>query len=191
MKLRHFLPVFLFLTSIFGKAQNIEDSTFIKHYFINVNGIVFRKGLSAHETERIIKALAKDTIVSLYDKQQFHNSILILTQEEKKIINNKLDSLSSNYWYESLRIDSFKALSQDSINVIFEEKPVSGWQFFHKNFGLKLYSFSKPIFFRNNTLCLFYCGYSCDYLCGEGQLSVFRKENGIWISWLILYSWVS
>ena len=52
------------------------------------------------------------------------------------------------------------------------------------------YSFSRPIFLRENTLCLFYYGVSC-HLCGERKFSFYINQKGRWSEYLIIFLWQS
>jgi hypothetical protein len=55
----------------------------------------------------------------------------------------------------------------------------------------RLHSISRPIFLRNNSLCLFYSDYACGPLCGGGSLSFYKKENGKWRHYWGLSLWHS
>lgn len=185
----------LICTSI-CRGQDKAQTQFIESYFSKSNfsrpeKLVYEKGLWKFETEDIRKSLVKDTIFSLGYKYESINNRLILSEEERKQIDNQLDSLSSNNWYESLHLENAQAVSQDTIKAIFDNNLDLGWQHFRTKYGRELYHFSKPILFRNNTLCLFYYGNTCGSFCGEGYLTLFKKEQGSWVKWFILYSWVS
>lgn len=177
-------------------GQDKEQIQFIESYFSKSNfsrpeRLVYAKGLWNFETEDILKSLAKDTIFSLGYKYESVNNLLILSKEDRKQIDIQLDSISSNNWYENLHLENAQAIPEDTMKAIFAHNLEKGWAYFYKKYGSKYYHFSKPILFRNNTLCLFYYSNGCGSFCGEGYLTLFRKEQGIWVKWLTLHSWVS
>nr|WP_068891094.1 hypothetical protein [Pedobacter panaciterrae] len=45
---------------------------------------------------------------------------------------------------------------------------------------LSYYTVSKPIFFRDQTLCIFSYSYHCGLLCGSGVSCMFQKIDGKW-----------
>ena len=190
------IGLFSLICTLICRGQDKEQIQFIESYFNKSNfsrpqKLVYAKGLWKFETEDIIKSLAKDTIFSIGYKYESVNNLLILSKEDRKQIDNQLDSLCSNDWYESLQLENAQSVSQDTIKAIFANSPDLGWQYFRTKYGRELYRFSKPILFRNNTLCLFYYSNGCGSFCGEGYLTLFRKEQGIWVKWFTLYSWVS
>lgn len=196
MKNSVWIGLFFLIRASFCQGQDKEQIQFIEPYFSKSNfsrpqKLVYAKGLWKFETEDILKSLAKDTIFSLGYKYESVNNRLILSKEDRKQIDNQLDRLSSNDWYESLHLENAQAIPQDTMKAIFAHNIEKGWTYFYKKYGSKYYHFSKPILFRNNTLCLFYHGNGCGSLCGEGYLTLFRKEQGSWVKWFTLYSWVS
>lgn len=52
----------------------------------------------------------------------------------------------------------------------------------------EVYSFSKPFFLRNNTLCIFYTG-KTNIFTHEGELWLYRKEQGKWNKYAPLHVW--
>ncbi len=196
MKSSFWIGLFLLICTSTCLGQDKEQIQFIESYFSKSNfsrpdKLVYGKGLWKFEIEDILKSLAKDTIFSLGYKYESVDNLLILSKEDKKQIDSQLDSLSSDNWYESLHLENAQAVSQDSIKAIFANTPDLGWQYFRTKYGKELYHFSKPVLLRNNTLCLFYYSNACGSLCGEGYLTLFRKEQGSWVKWFIIYSWVS
>ena len=190
------VSLFLLLFTSICRGQDKEQIQFIESYFSKSNfsrpeKLVYAKGLWAFETEDILKSLAKDTIFSIGYKYESVDNRLILSKEDRKQIDNQLDSLNSNDWYNSLHLENAQAVSQDTIKAIFANSPDWGWRYFRTKYGRELYHFSKPILFRNNTLCLFYYSTSSGSFSGEEYLTLFRKEQGNWVKWFTLYSWVS
>lgn len=190
------ISLFSLMCSSICWGQDKEQIQFIKSYFSESNfnkseKLVYAKGLWEFEKGDILKLLAKDTIFSLSYKYEPVDNLLILNKDDRMQIDSQLDSLSSNGWYENLQLENAQAIPQDTMKAIFAHNLEKGWAYFYKKYGSKYYHFSKPILFRNNTLCLFYYGNGCGSFCGEGYLGLFRKEQGSWVKWFTLYSWVS
>ncbi|MBI2272369.1 MAG: hypothetical protein HYU70_01125 [Bacteroidetes bacterium] len=81
-------------------------------------------------------------------------------------------------------------ISGDTIDSIFKKK-TDGWNYFYKNIGGGFGRFSMPIFLRNDTYCIFYADQSCGWLCGEGQLVLYKMNNGKWEEIRSYCSWIS
>ena len=97
-------------------------------------------------------------------------------------------------------------IPRDSIDSIFSgrhgnDTVVSGkprpmpvhdaWQVFYHRYGGGYTGLSAPIFLRDYTYCLFYSANSCGWLCGSGNWSLYRKENGRW-KWVRSWcQWIS
>lgn len=48
------------------------------------------------------------------------------------------------------------------------------------------FQFSPPIYFRNNSIFIFYFIRLCGSLCGVEELSFYRLENGNYKKWFVL-----
>lgn len=81
-------------------------------------------------------------------------------------------------------------VSSHAIDSIFKKKS-GGWNSFYKNFGGGFSRFSMPIFLRNDTYCIFYSDYSCGWLCGNGQLVLYKMNNGNWEEVRSYCNWIS
>lgn len=49
-----------------------------------------------------------------------------------------------------------------------------------------VYIFTKPIYIRDNTICLITYSAMCGTDCGRSEISFYKKENNIWSKWLIV-----
>ena len=111
------------------------------------------------------------------------------TKEEIEIIKEqlqvKVDKKFSSYFPNKARF-----LKESRVNKIFNNKN-KGWHYFYVKYGKELYSFSNPIFLRNNTICLFYKATLCGGLCGGGSLDLWIKVNNKWEFFDLLYLWMS
>lgn len=108
---------------------------------------------------------------------------IILSLEERIFLINKFEQGRT-------QIDGFKYIPLDTLTAIFNDKS-KGWSFFNKTYGNRFYSFSTPIFLRNNTLCAFFYSMTCGSWCGEGTFAIYRKENGKWVFLILLYRMIT
>jgi hypothetical protein len=74
-----------------------------------------------------------------------------------------------------------RLIPKDTITAIFSRKHRDGWSYFYGHYGLGYHRFGCPLFLRNYTRCLFYSGHHCGWLCGDGQLALYKKEGGRWV----------
>ena len=114
---------------------------------------------------------------------------LILTQKEKKHIDAKLRQLRELTWKDHL-LPSARLLSRDTVQYYLKDR-ARGWQRMYDRGISGYYTFSNPIFLRNETLCIFQYDFSCGNLCGDGTIMIYRKENGKWRPYINLANWVS
>jgi len=99
-------------------------------------------------------------------------------------IDSSLNTIKKKLWQPGL-IQKSQFMTADSIKRILGQP--NGWSYFQKHFGQQIFRFSKPIFFRNNTLCLFYYGNFCPGLCGFESLIIYKKEGDAWESSFVFY----
>ena len=117
---------------------------------------------------------ARDTIEKSWrDRVDIkHEPILILTSEEKRFIKSQLQMQDSLMW---------------GAKIIPGEKRLS----LAKHGSETLYTMTRPIFLRNNLLCIFEYSYHCGRLCAYGKSAVYRRVDGKWQTYRIVYEWKS
>ncbi|MBC3787064.1 hypothetical protein [Spirosoma utsteinense] len=182
--------IWLFACPIDGHSQAQDSKTFIQDYFGAIAKLIYRDRLDSHQLDAMKSALNKDTLYGLRGIAYDSSQILILSPQERTYIDQALVKLAGIRWDRDL----FKyghVMSEDSLEAIFMGPKHRGWSYFRQHYGTSLQEFSNPIFIRDNTVCIFYSGHTCDYECGEGSLSIFRQENGNWHLWMKLYTWMS
>jgi hypothetical protein len=113
---------------------------------------------------------------------------------ERAYINDEIENMQKQIWQEGLVLDAH-LITADSVKKVFDKRKTDrmfdGWTYFN-NIGVnRIYNFSVPIFFRNDSYCLFYYGYGCGNLCAEGTVTIYKKVNGKWEPFSTLMSWVS
>ena len=94
------------------------------------------------------------------------------------------------YQWKKTDFPVIKIARQDTVRAIFNTR-ARGWEYFHKHIGRDFNEFSMPIFFRNNTYCLFYSANYCGDLCAGGSLNLYKKEGARWRLIKSYCEWVS
>ena len=126
--------------------------------------------------------------------EQILGDSLIITDEERAYINSEIDKMQGHKWQEGL-VSGAHIITADSVRKVFDirktDRLFDGWSYFHNKGVDRIYNFGVPIFFRNDNYCLFYYGYSCGGLCGEGSVTIYKKVKGKWQPFSTLSSWVS
>lgn len=177
------------LLSINAYCQDSESEAFLHNFFGDSTKLVYMDKLWEGELKQMSRALAQDTLYTLGGKMNDPKNRLVLTQQERMYIQNELKLQADAVWPGQL-FKYGKLLTQATLDSIYKDQ-VRSKTYFREHDGSRLYSFSKPIFIRDHSVCIFYSGYSCGSRCGEGKLVIFKRENAAWISWLELYRWIS
>jgi len=179
-----FLVIVIFINSV--KAQNEKASyNFIRKVVTAQNDekILYCDSISPYAIAEIKRALFDSGTSNKF----------VLTTNEKKYVRAELNKMRKYVWRDSLFQNSI-LIKKDSINYAFGKSNsanMDGWDYFKRHFGQGYYDFSKPIFIRNGTMCIFYRGENCGWLCGEGFVGVYVKKGKKWILKYELSSWVS
>jgi len=174
-------------------AQNDPASTKFIRAIFHDKDIVYTDSLGGATLKEIKKAIDSSSESNYFflGKNKKNHEKLSFTREEKLYINKQLSTLQFFTWQPGLLTDA-KFVRIDTIRKIFADSgQFSGWQYIYKHYGRQICSFSKPIFLRHTTVCIFYSDYDCGSLCGGGGLSVYIKRNGIWQRAFMLYVWMS
>ena len=131
-----------------------------------------------------------------------NNNTIELTDLEYKSLLSEI-AVNENYKWKSKQFANSEKVSQDEIESYLKKRNEPFRLEFesvgknddtsavvkmkHKNYFV--YSFSKPIFFRNNQYCIFaYCTHMGNDSKDYRQIAFYRKRNGKWIEWLEIYN---
>ncbi|MGY4386291.1 hypothetical protein ACVWYN_003342 [Pedobacter sp. UYP24] len=119
---------------------------------------------------------SKDTIKSILvrgpiSKMKINKDFIMITSDERMLIINQLDSFDKVKWK--------KNIIPGNRNIRLTKKTYN------------IYTISKPIFFRDNKLCLFKYAYECGNRCADGQTVIYQKINGVWTQMIVLQRWFS
>lgn len=192
--------LFFLIFAIAYPCQSQQDSSFIE----TIDSIVtkFQRGGIRYYADRLYPtmiepvqmAVANGKIYSIYRNRV---DTLVLTQGEKRFLSKELRALESFRWGDQV-IRNSKSVDRDSLDQFIGQiwkltydsiREVSGQKELDKyvirnglNWG---FSFSKPIFIRDGSICLFFI---MNYFnsSGSSEWAFYRKENAVWKKWLVV-----
>lgn len=196
--------IILWLTSVqlfgvrasYGQVSQ-DDTTILLKAFRQVSKqaqIVYVDTVSAYNdtTGRLFKSIQNGNIS---DKRT--GNYLTLTNAEQDYILTQLGQQtvwSDNLFPNSKRIDAdnmwtylrqMNAQRALSLNQAALQKDTMTVK--HPRFDYPyVFSFAKPIYIRDNTVCLIAFGAMCGGECGQTETSFYRKENNEWTKWIIV-----
>jgi len=182
-----FITILIFCFGIHPSvnAQNKSlSNTFLKEHFRHLEPITYTNAISTGLEKEFRSIFNNDTL-----RNNQSEAMLILTKVDKEHIYNELRKLNQRFVDKGLlRKSCF--LPKEKLDLILKD-PFSGWADFYKKYGKGYYSFSKPIFIRDNSICIFFFNFDCGVLCAKGELSVYKKSGNKWVKWFILNEFVS
>ena len=174
------------------EAQNDPASVkFIRSVVTDNEKILYIDSLQRYALTEMRKTLSSDTLYD--DPEEREHIITIFTKEEGVYIRHAIDSIKNFTWSKKL-FEKSQLIPTDTVNKIFSHNndlPVDGWSYFYTYFGKGFHEFSRPIFLRGQTMCLFYSAYHCGWLCAEGDFAIYIREGNKWVKKYVLYSWMS
>ncbi|HUS02880.1 MAG TPA: hypothetical protein VMY77_14180 [Chitinophagaceae bacterium] len=127
------------------------------------------KGVLEYDTKEFIK-----TSTRFFNKK---GDTLILSKSEKKYIITQLRIIKDHVWKDSLFNFSHRIPEDSTASYLKANK------------ARELYQFSKPIFIRNNSICLIYMmRLCCGGIYGPTHLGFYKIQNGFWKNWITVFS---
>jgi len=172
----------------FNKREKRFLQWFLKGYKQSKYPVFYLKN---QDNGQLLQVLKPDSLLDMWGiagRNKSQNK-LILTKKEKKYVAAEINQLKSINWVDHL-LPGTRLLSQDTANYYLIDR-FQGWQKLYKRGITGFYTFSKPVFLRNETICIFQYDFNCGYLCGDGTIMVYIKENGKWAPYINLANWVS
>lgn len=155
--------------------------------------LYYTKGINSYTHNEILKALQRSSVLYNFrienHKVQIIDSLVLSKEEQQFIIKELQRQVDTSLWNQ-FEIPNSQSMPKDTITAIFKDR-ANGWRNFYNSYGKSLFSFSIPIFFRDNQYCAFFYANSCGGLCGEELFSIYRKEFGAWSLWITVYESVS
>jgi hypothetical protein len=186
-----FLSFGLFLKAQTKKSILIQEiySNWLKHYHKGVEKCdTFFYAASIDDYSITILQEQFSEGKTIYSKQDTLNAYKInFTLKERNFITRKLGRLNSKKWNDRLFPNS-KVVSAEQIDAI-QESAVNRNLAPALRLCYTVYTFSDPIFLRNDTVCLFYSG-KTNFAVKEGELCVFKKRGAQWIKFATIYDWI-
>lgn len=159
--------------------QNSSTRPFLTPYSID-SITVYSNGISNKRIDEIKNILNADTLADIECKK----NIIVFNKYEREYILKQLEKMKSELWPEKLFKNSLM-IDRDTINTMFKKTMVQQVEFFRK-YPHGYSFFSRPIFIRKNTICIFYSGYNCASNCFDDQLFIMRKEAEDWVPFILL-----
>ena len=111
---------------------------------------------------------------------------LSLSKKEIEFLDHSFKTSKVASWKQNM-FENSVLVSGDSIKKIFSDKTKS-LPFFHKNFGVKYFLISPPIFFRNNTLVIFRICELYYPVAGYDLLYIYEKRNSSWHQLMFIHT---
>ena len=196
--------ILIWLTSVqlfgvgatYGQVSQ-DDTTILLKAFRQVTKqgqIVYVDTVSAYNDSqgRLLKTIQNG---SISDKR--NGNSLALTKAEQDHILTQLGQQtvwSDNLFPNSKRIDAdsmwaflrqMNAQRALSLNQAALQKDTVTIKHLRYDY-LYVFTFAKPIYIRDNTLCLIAFGAMCGGECGQTETSFYKKENNEWTKWIIV-----
>ena len=113
------------------------------------------------------------------------NSIQLSRRERKHIFYETSITHWPFVWMDNLFKNS-QRIPKDSAGAYLKAFERKNHPYDSKN-GYQFWHFSKPVYLRDNTICLVSFVYMCGGLCGEDEVAFYKKnENGRWERFVVL-----
>lgn len=194
--MKHLLTALILLVSqVSGLAQTRPsrlEKAFINQAVAEWHRIPAKKRINYidHLYSFTVSSLLNDVKDTIYHKlgnldRLASSDTLVLSAEELKYAKRTIKEMDEKIWDRKL-FGRWEELDADELLKMTRSR--WGWEKYYKKYSTGYYSFSKPIFLRDNSICIFYIGYSCGEFCHEADLSVYKTENGKWKKWIVLHS---
>ncbi|MBK7357636.1 MAG: hypothetical protein IPI45_14180 [Saprospiraceae bacterium] len=192
-----FLTFLILVTQVLICQDYSKDTLVIKEVLAtelrNEDSIVYTDKIEDWIINFIKKEL--DNYIDNGANKHNYDQLLKIGEYEKDSLNKQIEELRNFKWRDSL-IHNAKAISIDSIRVFIrnydrslpqeKEEPNTVTTICRR--GPILFSFSKPMYIRNETICLIYIRKLSRIYEGNEELSFYKKDEEKWVKWITLYS---
>jgi hypothetical protein len=140
--------------------------------------------------ERVIDVLkeiiAADTVIKGPTYGGIIKDSLTITGGERQMIIEKL-TMAGNHRWESNLFPKSQLVKAELADTIVKRVSKTKDSLMVK-LCTEIYSFSKPFFFRNDTLCVFYFEKN-SVLMREGECWLYKKEKNEWRKYFKIFHW--
>ena len=159
----------------------------------NQNKLIYTTLADGINKKEIIETIS-NKILYKYEFSQIDNSriiidsIILTGNEVENILDNVLNQ-DTTQWLSSY-LPNTKYIAWDTLSNIFNSDQ-DAWKYFHEKHDWGYCTLLKPIFLRDNTICIYYSDFHCGITCGGGSLYIYIKQNGVWKVFTELVTWIS
>lgn len=152
-------------------AQLSKEQKFINDVFTitQKKDLIYTNKVLPYYIDEISNSLKYDTIKRNKSSSIISKEWVILSKCEKKIIEKKIKKYNERSWAAN-KLPQYKYMHLDTLSAM----KYRYWT-----------SFTKPIFIRNNTMCVFYYS-EVDW----GSFRLYIYQNGKWEYFSSLWEWV-
>jgi hypothetical protein len=113
------------------------------------------------------------------------DTLLHLSDADRTELNSKMLTAQHATPWPGKTLENMPLVSSDTIKEILGDS-TKGGVYFNKKYGPTLYTFARPVFFHNNTICIVY--YSESDIFGNGEddggysceIDIYVNVGGVW-----------
>jgi hypothetical protein len=176
-KAHHVINWYAFLLlALTAVACEKQDQNNLESEFLNqtigrslASEVLWYSGDTLFFVNKVKWMLEKDTIKEI-------EGVIVLSDYEKKIIKSNLNCKPIEYWRKRISEGSLRLVNEQNKNIyLIDGGKEVGW------------CFTKPLFFRNNTLCFFGSFSFSKISFGGAHYTIYEKRKGKWIPKMSLY----
>lgn len=179
---------------------NIEDTIVLRKVFNEVSSqrqiaYVDSVNMNGYVPDVLMEAIQKGKITDTR-KTRKPNS-LTLTKAEQNYLLEQITQ--QTVWSDNLLADS-RLIESDSMWVYLRQENTKRIAAMNKaamendTLALKkarlnysyVFTFTKPVYIRDNTICLISFAAVCGTECGRNEISFYKKENNEWGKWIVI-----
>ncbi|HIA11202.1 MAG TPA: hypothetical protein EYN69_03905 [Flavobacteriales bacterium] len=177
------------LTSAFGQS-NTEDTILLRDLYkrITPNNLTYIRESAGRESmkKRLLDKSYRKFIDSTWENLQ-------LTDQEYEYLLDQIELNKDFVWKDSLLANS-QYIPKDSIWTYLHNERRKWYEIYKQNPATEnlkrerpwVFQFSRPIYLRDNQLCLLYYVALCGKVSGHYQIAFYKKEEDAWIEWIVI-----
>jgi hypothetical protein len=144
-------------------------------FFCIISAGVFAQG---EDNDRITSDFFRD----IFTTEHLTLKKIISEQLGYSVVTDIINRVGNRKVIQAGKPDSVKAMfSKEELDFFKKQLVIVNTDTFNVTSGEILYYYSKPVFFNNNTQCIFYAGDYCGGRCSSGRLSLYKFQEGRWV----------
>jgi hypothetical protein len=131
------------------------------------------------------------------------DTILHLSPQEKVKLQTKLSAARHVHKWQGNTVNGIPVIKTDAVEKATGDS-AAVWKYFKKQYpkslAYTLYSFSRPVFIRRHTVCLFYFDsvryggldpWGAEEAPSRGELCIYIKNGDTWVKKIMVYSYIT